>query len=244
MSRNGWIKLYRKIEDCPIWFDDKFDHSHAWIDLLLMANHRPKTIIFDSQKMEIETGQILTSVRKLSARWGWCKDTTLSFLRLLEDQNMIVRDANAKRTLLTIVNYGFYQGDADTKQDTESDTKSDTEQDTESPQTRSKEYKNNNNVAPREQREKDIHDFEIIYKMYPKKKAGKQKALQTYLGWTSSRGRCVNGRYYRLTNKQVWDAVKNYLNHNDGTEQQYLKNFDTLMNQILDWIPDNEGDNE
>ncbi len=244
MSRNGWIKLYRKIEDCPIWFDDKFDHSHAWIDLLLMANHRPKTIIFDSQKMEIETGQILTSVRKLSARWGWCKDTTLSFLRLLEDQNMIVRDANAKRTLLTIVNYGFYQGDADTKQDTESDTESDTEQDTESPQTRSKEYKNNNNVIPKVSRDQDEEDFEKIYARYPKKKQGKGKAKQIYLSWTSSRGRYVDGHYKKLNRMDIWKGVKAYMDANEGNELQYWKNFDTLMRQILDWIPDNEGDDE
>jgi hypothetical protein len=104
MDNRGWIKVYRKIEDCPIWFDEKFDRGHAWIDLLLMANHRPKTIFFENNPMVIGTGQILTSVRKLSARWGWNKDTTLKFLRLLEDQQMILRDSNSRRTLLTIVN--------------------------------------------------------------------------------------------------------------------------------------------
>ena len=100
MDKGGWIKVYRKIEDCPIWFDDKYDHGHAWIDLLLMANHRTKTIIFDGKEMNIQAGQILTSVRKLSTKWGWCKDTTLKFLRLLEDQKMIEKDSF--RTLVNI----------------------------------------------------------------------------------------------------------------------------------------------
>lgn len=279
MSNNGWVLVYRKIEDCPALECETYDNVHAWIYLVLAANHKAQNVPFDGHRVHVERGQLITSVRKLSIRFGWSKDRTLRFLRSLEANDMIKRQSDNHRTLISIVNYDVYQRDTnkdtnrdtkqdtnedtsrtpqalvntgksdnscDTNKDTNEDTDKDTNRDTNKSQTKNiKEYKeNNNNVAPREQREKDIHDFEIIYKMYPKKKAGKQKALQIYLGWTSPRGRCVNGRYYRLTNKQVWDAVKNYLNHNDGTEQQYLKNFDTLMNQILDWIPDNEGDNE
>lgn len=243
MDNRGWIKVYRKIEDCPIWFDDKFDHGHAWIDLLLMANHRPKTIFFDSNPVVIGTGQILTSVRKLSAKWGWNKDTTLRFLRLLEEQEMIIRDSNAKRTLLTIVNYELYQGDTDSKSDTKTDSESDSESDTEPPQTRIKELKNNIHVAPKEQRESDKADFEVIYKKYPKKKAGRGRALKIYLAWTSSKGRYVNGHYVKLTREQIWKGVQTYCKqqYSAGCEMQYWKNFDTLMNQILDYIGGEDG---
>lgn len=243
MDNRGWIKVYRKIEDCPIWFDEKFDRGHAWIDLLLMANHRPKTIFFENNPMVIGTGQILTSVRKLSARWGWNKDTTLKFLRLLEDQKMILRDSNSRRTLLTIVNYELYQGHEDTEQDTQSDTSSDTPSDAYPPQTRIKELKNNTNVAPKEQRESDKADFEVIYSKYPKKKSGRGRALKIYLGWTSSKGRYVNGHYVKLTREQIWKGVQTYCKqqHAAGTDLQYWKNFDTLMNQILDYIGGEDG---
>lgn len=108
----GWIKLHRKILDCEIWVDDseKFDKRSAWIDLLLLANHRDKQIIFDNKPMTVERGQYVTSVRKLSARWGWGNQKTLKFLKLLEDLMMITKESDNRRTLITITNYEVYQG--------------------------------------------------------------------------------------------------------------------------------------
>ena len=239
-DKSGWIKVYRKIDDCPLWWEERFSYGQAWIDLLLMANHRPKVIMFDATRITIETGQLLTSIRKLSHKWDWSVKRTMRFLNNLEAEKMIVRDSNAKRTLITIVNYGIYQGGGNSDDNTEYNTECNSDYNTDCTQTRSKEIKNINNVAPKEQRDQDIKDFEVIYQSYPKKKAGKQKALKYYLGWTSSKGRYVNGRYVKLTNRQVWFAVQNYLKLNEDTEQQFLKNFDTLMNQILDYVEDGE----
>ena len=148
---NGWIYLHRKLLDCSIWTDgDEFDRRSAWIDLLLLANHSDKTIIFDGNKMVITRGQYLTSVRKLSERWHWSKDRTLRFLRLLEELEMIQRDSNNKRTLLTIINYGVYQVASDTHKDTDKDTHKDTDKDTDKPQTTIyNNYNNDNNINKR-----------------------------------------------------------------------------------------------
>ena len=42
-------------------------------------------------------------------RWGWGRKKVKLFLNFLESQKMIERNANNKRTAITIVNYGFYQ---------------------------------------------------------------------------------------------------------------------------------------
>ena len=79
-------------------------------------------------------------------------------------------------------------------------------------------------------------DFEIIYGIYPKKR-GKAKAYEHYLGWL--KGRTINGRKIKLDNRQMYLAVKKYVNQcrEDGTDLQYYKNFDTLMGkQILDYV--------
>lgn len=84
-------------------------------------------------------------------------------------------------------------------------------------------------------------DFEIIYSLYPKK-GTKQSAFESYKKWVQKSGRKVGGKTYHLTNKQIWDAVKNYvtIQENNGTQLEYYKNFVTLMNQLLDWVVDDE----
>ena len=84
-------------------------------------------------------------------------------------------------------------------------------------------------------------DFEIIYSLYPKK-GTKQSAFESYKKWVQKSGRKVGGKIYHLTNKQIWDAVKNYvtIQENNGIQLEYYKNFVTLMNQLLDWVIDDE----
>ena len=104
------ILLYRKIQDCDIWANNTpFDMRSAWIDLLLLANHKDANMIFDYKPLTIKRGQYLTSVRKLGARWSWSKNRTLKYLRMLESLGMIERESTNQRTLITIVNYSNYQ---------------------------------------------------------------------------------------------------------------------------------------
>lgn len=111
MAQIGWIKLYRKMQECALWDDpEPFDRRSAWIDLLLLANHEDKTTVFDGKKVTVLRGQRITSVRALAGRWHWGNAKTLKFLRLLEELEMIERESDSSRTLITIVNYGVYQG--------------------------------------------------------------------------------------------------------------------------------------
>lgn len=138
--KEGWISLHRKLQDCEIWNNSQpFDMRSAWVDLLLLANHRDVEIVFDYKPMTVKRGQYLTSVRKLSARWSWSKNRTLKYLKLLESLQMIQRESSKQRTLLTIVKYDFYQG----VEDTGVDTTKDTGMDTGMPQTIMKNNENN-----------------------------------------------------------------------------------------------------
>lgn len=106
----GWVIIHRKIQDCILWeSQDPFDYRSAWIDLLLLANHEDKQIIFNSKPLTIKRGQRLTSMQYLAQRWKWDRKKVRKFLDLLQSENMLIRDSDKKRTLLTIVNYGVYQ---------------------------------------------------------------------------------------------------------------------------------------
>lgn len=107
---SGWIKLYRKLQDCWIWLDkEPFDKRSAWVDLLLTANHSDKKILFNGELITVKRGQILTSVRKLSAKWKWSVNKVYRFLKLLESDEMLQKESDKDRTLLTIVNYSIFQ---------------------------------------------------------------------------------------------------------------------------------------
>lgn len=117
MADKGWIKTYRKIQDCWIWLDkEPFDKRSAWIDLLLTANHADKKILFNGELITIERGQILTSIRKLADKWKWSYDKVLRFLRLIESDGMIKKESDNFRTLITIENYELYQDVPNTDQ--------------------------------------------------------------------------------------------------------------------------------
>ena len=108
----GWIKLNRKIQDHWIWSDHEY--AYAWLDLLLIANHDDKKILVDKKPVIIKRGQTLTSIKKLSVRWGWGRNRVYRFLGALERDNMITRDGTPNGTTLTLVNYGKYQSKGNT----------------------------------------------------------------------------------------------------------------------------------
>lgn len=83
--------------------------------------------------------------------------------------------------------------------------------------------------------EKRESDFEKIYAIYPKKR-GRTRAFANYCSWL--KGRTVNGKRTRLSNRDIYIAVRNYVRQQEesGTELEYYKNFDTLMgSQLLDY---------
>lgn len=219
----GWVKIHRKIKENWIW--DKPDYLKAWLDLIFKANYEDRRVLFDGEVSELKKGQFITSIRKLADEWGWSKDRVLKFLRLLEKDEMIRRNSDNKRTLITIENYSFYQ----VCQDTDSYTNKDTD----SPQKRSKEEKNTN--TNKESDEKLRHDFELIYKKYPKH-VGKTKAYKKYCDWVT-KGRIVNKKRVLLTNRQIWKAVEKYELETRGTELKFIKQFDTFLgDSLLDYI--------
>lgn len=117
----GWIRVYRQVQDCWIW-NGKFDTGRAWIDLLLLANHRDKKITIDHEIVTIERGQFHTSLKKLADRWKWDKRTVGKYLDMLESDGMIAQSRSEKGTTLTIVNYDIFQGECTTECTTESTT--------------------------------------------------------------------------------------------------------------------------
>jgi hypothetical protein len=106
----GYIKLWRKFRDNPLWKEKRtFSRAEAFLDLLLSANGTDKTIIFDGKPLLIKRGQLVTSQRELAARWGWAKTKTRDFIFYLQNSDHAIKvNSDRKKTLITIMNYPIY----------------------------------------------------------------------------------------------------------------------------------------
>lgn len=106
---DGWISLHRLIQDHWLWKDKPFDKRSAWIDLLLMANHKDNKFLLGNEIVEVKRGSFITSELKLMDRWGWSNTKVRSFLNLLEADEMIIKNTDRKKSAISIVNYNDYQ---------------------------------------------------------------------------------------------------------------------------------------
>ncbi len=130
MKDQGWFLVHRKLQDHWVWKDkDSFDKRSAWIDLILMAYHSEQKVLSNGTFLTVKRGQFPTSVRFLAERWKWSKDRVYRFLKLLEEDGMIVKQSDTERTLLTIVNYDFYQDKQDSNKSVVKDTYKDADKD-------------------------------------------------------------------------------------------------------------------
>lgn len=109
MVKGGWIKLYRKSIDNPLYNAEPFDKWHAWQDLLLMANHEPKEFYSKGQLIRLEAGQMVTSIKILAERWRWSENKVRRFLGTLNGSAMGTSNGTPNGTLITIVNWAQYQ---------------------------------------------------------------------------------------------------------------------------------------
>lgn len=109
--QQGWIKLHRSILENFLWQEErKFSKAEAWLELLLTANYEERKILIAGQSVKVETGQILTTMKYLAQHWGWSSSKVKFFLNLLEVEGMIATKRTSKYTLITILKWGFYQG--------------------------------------------------------------------------------------------------------------------------------------
>jgi hypothetical protein len=108
MTQRGWMPIYRKLQDHWLWQDKPFAKGQAWLDLLLLASHNENEFLFGNQVVKNEVGSFITSIEKLKNRWGWSNTKVASFLNLLENENMIVKKSDTKKTVITIVKYSDY----------------------------------------------------------------------------------------------------------------------------------------
>ena len=106
---NGWIKIHRCMMDNPLYHSEPFNRTHAWIDLLLLANSNDNFFYKRGIRVNIQRGQIGHDADTLAKRWKWSRGKVERYLTMLENDGMIVRQKSNVTTLISICKYDDYQ---------------------------------------------------------------------------------------------------------------------------------------
>ena len=222
-NKSGWVSISRNIVNHWLWKDKPFSKGQAWIDLIMMANHKDSKVLFNGEVVEVKRGSLVTSQLKLMERWGWGKTRLRTFLGQLKTELMIELKTNQKQTTITIVNYGVYQLPQTTDQPT---AKPLTDQ---QPNTNNK-YNNinNNNNPPTPLREGDGVSFEAFFSAYPKK-TEKSKAEKIFKE--------------KNFNQRQFDWVMRVLEE-DKRSDQWKRENGRYIPKACNWLENNMYDRE
>ena len=112
----GWVKIYRQLCDSDLWLSEKFTRGQAWIDLIMLANHKKGFLYVRGVKITVDRGQVGWSIVKLSARWKWSRSKVNKFIKDLEKEQQIEQQKSNVTQVITIKNYDDLQ---QTEQQTE-----------------------------------------------------------------------------------------------------------------------------
>lgn len=103
----SYIKLDRRITGWE-WFTDA-NTLKLWIYLLVNAQYQDGSY----KGIEIKRGQLVTGRKKLAEQLEMSEQQIRTCLEHLQATNEITINSTNKYSLITIVKYGFYQGDDD-----------------------------------------------------------------------------------------------------------------------------------
>jgi len=105
----GWIKLYRKLQDNKLWTCEPFTRGQAWVDLLLLANHEYGYFFVRDHKIEVQRGQVGWSENKLAERWSWSRSKVRKFIKQLEKEQQVIQQKSRSYSIIELINYEIYQ---------------------------------------------------------------------------------------------------------------------------------------
>ena len=104
---DGWVKIYRRLLDSPIFTTDR--GLRIWIWCLLSANHEGRDVYVGLQKVHVEPGQFVYSRKSASDVLKIPPSTTNSYLQLLKHSNHVDIKPTNKYSIVTILNWKSYQ---------------------------------------------------------------------------------------------------------------------------------------
>lgn len=240
-ERLGYIKLFRTLSDNPIWVSKPFSKGQAWIDILLMVNFTDGICNINNDLIDIQAGQKITSILKLSNRWGWSRKKTDNFLKMLEKEKMLHTKRTTKYTVITIDNWELYQNREQLKEQQKSNKRTSTEHQKNIKRAQYKNDKKDKNVK-NEKENTYCAFFDSVWELYPNKKGKSKvgkKAIEELqeLGYDKLK-QCIDAYVSQKPDWQQWQNGSTFFN---GGYKDYLENETFDSTERISGLP---GDTE
>ncbi len=234
-DNQGWISLHRELLNKSIWIESTPEQKTILITLLLMVNHAPNKWEWKGTEYILKPGQVITSLDSIvnKSGKGVSVQNVRTSLKRFEKLGFLTNESTKQNRLITIINYGFYQGKEEQANKAVNSHLTDNQQSSNSQLTTNN---NVNNVNNANNVNKDIdqtssksddkvslkNSFESIWKLYPKKQ-GKDKAFTAY------KKAIKEG----TTDQEIAKGIEAYKKQIDiqRTELQFIKQGSTWFNQ-------------
>lgn len=214
----GWVKLYRELLDKPIWLNSTPGQKTVLVTILLLASHTSNSWEWGGKKFVIQPGQFVTSANSLAEKSG--RGVTRQIVRRSLDRfealGFLTTQRTNESTLVTVANWGIYQGTDDNR--TNHRTKD--EPSVNQPRTTIKNVKNDKKKTPSS--DVLLDRFNALWKLYPKK-LGKQNSFKAY------KKAIKDG----ATDDQIKTGIEAYVKYlaKEQTDPQYIKQGSSFFNQ-------------
>lgn len=115
-SEPNYFKVNRSLLQSSRWLSEPFTRGQAWIDLFGLAQHTDNFFRVRGIKVDVKRGQLAYSQLTLAKRWRWSTKKTRRYLNELENEGDIAQQKNNLTTLILILKYDFWQGEAEEKE--------------------------------------------------------------------------------------------------------------------------------
>lgn len=105
----GWVKLHRTITDSFVFQNP--DRLKFWVWCLCKASHKERKQNVGLQEVDLKKGQFVFGRKKASSELLMDESKIYRLLKTFEKRNKIEVESNNKFSVVTIVNWSFYQDD-------------------------------------------------------------------------------------------------------------------------------------
>lgn len=115
MSDQGWISLYRKIQNSFVWTNS--DQLKLWLLILMKANHSENKFLFNGEEILVSKGQMVTGVNVLGDEFNAgvkpvnrvAGRTLWRWIKKFEKEQMLSIKSTPKYSVISVLNWNDYQ---------------------------------------------------------------------------------------------------------------------------------------
>lgn len=104
---DGWIKLYRKLLNSPIFENERA--LKVWIWCLLKATHEDREQLVGRQTIYLKSGEFIFGRKRASEELKMPEKTVYDYIHSLKNLSMLYIKSNNKFSVIGIENWAEYQ---------------------------------------------------------------------------------------------------------------------------------------